>query len=63
LDIKFHLQCNLIEENLTFVGTEGKWTHDPFGGVIADGYIWGRGSMDDKGTIVITVNTDNCLFS
>lgn len=25
------------------------WTHDPFGGEITDGYIWGRGAMDMKG--------------
>lgn len=29
-------------------GTEDQWTHPPFGGVIDDGYIWGRGAMDDK---------------
>ena len=25
------------------------WTHDPFGGEIADGKIFGRGTIDDKG--------------
>jgi carboxypeptidase PM20D1 len=29
-------------------GTEAQWTHPPFAGRIADGYIWGRGAMDDK---------------
>jgi carboxypeptidase PM20D1 len=28
--------------------TERQWTHPPFAGEIADGYIWGRGAMDDK---------------
>ncbi len=25
------------------------WTHPPFGGTIADGFAWGRGTQDDKG--------------
>lgn len=29
-------------------GTEARWTHPAFGGVIADGYVWGRGTLDDK---------------
>ncbi|WP_374657861.1 M20 family peptidase [Phenylobacterium sp.] len=33
-------------------GTEGDWKHPPFGGVIAEGAVWGRGSIDDKGSLV-----------
>ncbi len=33
-------------------GTEGDWTHPPFSGAIADGAVWGRGSVDDKGSLV-----------
>jgi len=32
--------------------TEGKWTRPPFSGDIDGGFIWGRGTLDDKMTIV-----------
>ena len=33
-------------------GTEGDWKHPPFDGVIADDAVWGRGAVDDKGSLV-----------
>ena len=30
-----------------------KWKHDPFGGDIVDGYVWGRGTVDCKGLTAI----------
>ncbi len=33
-------------------GTEARWSYPPFGGRIADGYIWGRGAMDDKSSLI-----------
>jgi carboxypeptidase PM20D1 len=32
-------------------GTEKDWQQPPFEGVIADGFIWGRGSWDNKGNL------------
>jgi len=29
------------------------WEHPPFDGVIADGYVFGRGALDDKGALVV----------
>jgi carboxypeptidase PM20D1 len=33
-------------------GTEAAWRHPPFSGAIADGAVWGRGSIDDKGSLI-----------
>jgi carboxypeptidase PM20D1 len=33
-------------------GTEADWTHPPFSGAIAEGAVWGRGSIDDKGSLI-----------
>jgi acetylornithine deacetylase/succinyl-diaminopimelate desuccinylase-like protein len=39
----------LIMGHTDVVGVErDKWTVDPFAGLIKDGYLWGRGSSDDK---------------
>jgi carboxypeptidase PM20D1 len=33
-------------------GTESVWTHAPFSGDIAEGFVWGRGSLDDKDSVL-----------
>ncbi len=32
--------------------TRASWHEDPFSGLIRDGVVWGRGSIDDKGSLV-----------
>ncbi len=32
--------------------SEQSWTHPPFSGQIAGGFIWGRGAMDDKASVM-----------
>ena len=32
--------------------TGARWTYPPFEGRIADGIVWGRGAMDDKGALI-----------
>lgn len=34
---------------------DGKWTHAPYGGEIAGGKVWGRGTMDCKNTLFCTI--------
>jgi acetylornithine deacetylase/succinyl-diaminopimelate desuccinylase-like protein len=33
------------------------WTVDPFGGVVKDGYVWGRGALDMKGEAIAQLMT------
>lgn len=33
-------------------GSEDSWQEPPFGGVISDGVIWGRGALDDKSAVI-----------
>ncbi|HEX6160483.1 MAG TPA: M20 family peptidase [Thermoanaerobaculia bacterium] len=33
-------------------GTESKWTRPPFSGLVEGGYVWGRGTLDDKSTVI-----------
>ena len=37
------------------IGDRNDWTYDPFGGVIADGVLYGRGAADMKGAIAAFV--------
>jgi carboxypeptidase PM20D1 len=44
-------------------GTEGDWTHGPFSGEVADGSIWGRGSMDDKVSVISVLEAVEALLA
>ena len=33
-------------------GTEDDWEHAPFGGEVADGFVWGRGALDIKNHLI-----------
>jgi len=43
-------------------GTENNWTHPPFSGAIADGFVWGRGSWDCKSAVVGTLEAVEILL-
>jgi succinyl-diaminopimelate desuccinylase len=37
--------------HMDVVPVDGQWTHDPFGGELVDGKLYGRGTVDMKGSI------------
>lgn len=42
----------LLTGHIDVVSVEAeKWRHDPFGGEVIDGYVWGRGALDMKGQV------------
>ncbi|MGD9569105.1 MAG: Sapep family Mn(2+)-dependent dipeptidase [Sedimentibacter sp.] len=38
-------------------GDESEWTYPPYKATVANGFVWGRGSCDDKGPLL------NCLYA
>jgi carboxypeptidase PM20D1 len=44
-------------------GTEKQWTHPPFAGDIADGFIWGRGTLDDKSNLTGLLEAAEALLA
>src|SRR5690606_29924888 len=42
----------LAHQDVVPVLEPAAWTHPPFAGTIADGYVWGRGAMDDKSSLM-----------
>ncbi len=44
-------------------GTEGDWQQAPFSGDIKDGYVWGRGSWDNKGNLLAQLEAVEMLLA
>ena len=46
----------LLLAHLDVVGVDAdKWSCDPFAGVVRDGYVYGRGAIDDKGMLAVNL--------
>lgn len=39
------------------------WTHGPFSGDIAEGFVWGRGTLDDKTTVLASLEAIEGLIA
>jgi carboxypeptidase PM20D1 len=46
------LKPMLLMGHMDVVPALGKWTQPPFSGAVADGFIWGRGALDDKVSVL-----------
>ncbi|MBV6522032.1 MAG: Succinyl-diaminopimelate desuccinylase [Gemmatimonadaceae bacterium] len=44
-------------------GTESMWKHPPFAGDTAGGFLWGRGSLDDKASVLGILEAADLLLS
>lgn len=44
-------------------GTENEWRYPPFAGIVADGYVWGRGAIDDKSGTLSTFEAVEYLIA
>jgi carboxypeptidase PM20D1 len=44
-------------------GSEGRWTHPPFAGTVAEGFVWGRGALDDKGSVLAILEAVEALLA
>jgi carboxypeptidase PM20D1 len=44
-------------------GTEKAWSVDPFGGEIKDGFVWGRGTLDNKGNLFAQMEAIELLLA
>src|ERR1700693_4906708 len=48
----------LLVAHMDVVGVDRtKWSVDPFGAVMKDGYLYGRGALDDKGMLAANLAT------
>lgn len=44
-------------------GSHDLWEHEPFSGTIADGFVWGRGTLDDKGAAIALLTAAEHLIT
>lgn len=45
------------------VDESDEWTHPPFAGVVDDGFVFGRGALDDKGPLLVVLEAVENLLA
>lgn len=58
-----HLKPVMFTGHYDVVPTEGGWDFEPFSGKIADGYIYGRGAIDNKNSVLGQLEAMEYLLS
>ena len=53
----------MAHQDVVPIGNSEEWTVPPFAGEIIDGFIWGRGTLDDKGCMMSIIEAANFLIS
>ncbi len=53
-----HLDVVPVDPN-----SESDWEYPPFSGKIAEGFVWGRGALDDKNQVIATLEAVEYLLS
>ncbi|HET9445935.1 MAG TPA: M20/M25/M40 family metallo-hydrolase, partial [Steroidobacteraceae bacterium] len=53
----------MAHQDVVPVAEPQRWTHPAFSGAIADGYIWGRGALDDKSSLIAIMEAAESLVA
>lgn len=53
----------MAHQDVVPVPEPARWTHPPFSGTIADGYIWGRGALDNKSSLIAIMEAAESLVA
>jgi carboxypeptidase PM20D1 len=53
----------MAHQDVVPVEDERAWTHPPFAGELADGYVWGRGAIDDKQSVLGILEASEALLA
>jgi carboxypeptidase PM20D1 len=53
----------LAHQDVVPVADAEKWAQAPFSGAIVDGFVWGRGALDDKGPLVAMLTAVEALLA